>query len=87
MSPFSGGCRVPEIANGYVLDHRYNHLALHGEHLTVECLPKHEVAEMQSTIVCKNGTWSHQPACIPGISSCLLYSSRLQIYTVTRRPL
>lgn len=43
-------------------------LALHGERLKVECAPKHEIAEVEATIICRNGTWSHMPTCIPGRS-------------------
>ncbi|KAK6112625.1 Protein lev-9 domain protein [Brugia pahangi] len=59
------GCRIPEISDGHVVNHIPSQLALHGERLRVECAPKHEIAEMETTIVCRNGTWSHMPTCIP----------------------
>lgn len=63
----AGGCRVPEIPYGHVVNHEPSQLALHGERLKVECAPKHEIAEVEATIVCRNGTWSHMPTCIPGL--------------------
>uniref|UniRef100_A0A915Q664 Uncharacterized protein n=1 Tax=Setaria digitata TaxID=48799 RepID=A0A915Q664_9BILA len=59
------GCRIPKITDGYVVNHMPSQLALHGERLKVKCAPKHEIAESEATIVCRNGTWSHMPTCIP----------------------
>ncbi|VDN02323.1 unnamed protein product [Thelazia callipaeda] len=59
------GCRIPELTYGHVVNHMPSQIALHGERLKVECIPKHEIVEAEDTILCQNGTWSHIPTCIP----------------------
>ncbi|MCP9263096.1 Sushi SCR CCP domain containing protein [Dirofilaria immitis] len=59
------GCRIPEINYGHVISHTPSQFALHGEKLRIECAPKYEIAEVEATIICRNGTWSHMPNCIP----------------------
>ncbi|VDK72875.1 unnamed protein product [Litomosoides sigmodontis] len=59
------GCHIPEISDGHVVNHMPSQFVLHGDRVKVECALKHEIAEVETTIVCRNGTWSHMPTCIP----------------------
>ena len=68
---FSAPCVVPHISHGFVADRASGSSVPHTHTIDVGCLSQFQKTH-NSTPVCKNGTWSRIPKCIPG-TDCLSY--------------
>ena len=58
-------CVVPHISHGFVADRASGSSVPHTQTIDVRCLSQFQKTH-NSTPVCKNGTWSPIPKCIPG---------------------
>jgi hypothetical protein len=58
-------CVVPHISHGFVADRASGSSVPHTQTIDVRCLSQFQKTH-NSTPVCKNGTWSRIPKCIPG---------------------
>ena len=64
-------CVVPHISHGFVADRASGSSVPHTQTIDVRCLSQFQKTH-NSTPVCKNGTWSRIPKCIPGIHTYLI---------------
>lgn len=60
-------CLVPEIDQGRVNIAAPGHLISHDQKLDFTCKPKYEPMYDRSSAICKNGTWTYIPKCIPSM--------------------
>ena len=58
-------CVVPHISHGFVRDRASGASVPHTQTIDVQCLSQFQKTH-NSTPVCKNGTWSRIPKCVPG---------------------
>jgi len=56
---------VPHISHGFVTDRSSGSSVPHTHTIDVGCLSQFQKTH-NSTPICKNGTWSRIPKCIPG---------------------
>ena len=61
----SAPCIVPHISHGFVTDRASGSSVPHANTIDVRCLNQFQKTH-NSTPICKNGTWSRIPKCIPG---------------------
>lgn len=64
-------CVVPHISHGYVADRASGSSVPHTHTIDVGCLSQFQKTH-NSTPICKNGTWSRIPKCIPGKTKYIL---------------
>ncbi len=58
-------CVVPHVSHGFVADRASGSSVPHSQTIDVHCLSQFQKTH-NSTPVCKNGTWSRIPKCVPG---------------------
>ncbi|CAG0907249.1 unnamed protein product, partial [Darwinula stevensoni] len=58
-------CIIPEVEHGRIQDFARGSKVQHDENVTVECQPNYEFPHSHSPVVCKNGTWTIAPVCVP----------------------
>ena len=69
---FTAPCIVPHISHGFVSDRASGSSVPHANTIDVRCLSQFQKTH-NSTPVCKNGTWSRIPKCIPGNIKNVIY--------------
>lgn len=57
-------CVVPHISHGFVSDRASGSSVPHSQTIEVQCLSQFQKT-MNTTSICKNGTWSSVPKCVP----------------------
>ena len=65
MPHFAAPCVVPHVSHGFVRDRASGASVPHSQTIDVQCLSQFQKTH-NSTPVCKNGTWSRIPKCVPG---------------------
>lgn len=64
-------CTVPGVDQGRVQGVPLGLKVPHGHGVNVTCRPNYEPLELSTEAKCFNGSWTHVPACGPGMCVCL----------------